>query len=184
MLYSKAPYDSIVDLCVCGEQASPPPCMMPIYNRGNRWPLPAAVRRVVRMLALLLTVAAGVGTGARVLHDAGSMLPAPTCTSTNTTFLALTDVCIHSDHLGLCGTAGADTMNVGLKTADECRALCCAHRGICAGFLWYAAYKTKTDNCTAGGPCCWLKSAIAPAERWSNDPYCSAAGVVHVPGPL
>jgi hypothetical protein len=107
-----------------------------------------------------------------------------TCASTNTSFLLLDNVCIHSDHSGACGTAGADTMNVDLRSADECRELCCNQRGICAGFLWYKAYKTATENCTAGGPCCWLKSAVSPAKRWSNDPYCSSAGVVHVPGPL
>ena len=106
------------------------------------------------------------------------------CATTNTSFLSLENVCIHSDHSGACGTSGADTMNVGLQSADECRQLCCKHRDICAGFLWYTAYKSATENCTAGGPCCWLKSAVSPANKWSNDPYCSTAGVVHVPGPL
>ena len=49
----------------------------------------------------------------------------------------------------------------------------------------YASYKATCGNSTMPGePCCWLKSAIGPAHLWSNDEYCSAAGVVFVPGPL
>ena len=119
-----------------------------------------------------------------------------TCATTNTTFLELENICIHSDHSGACGTKGQDTLNVVLGSAAECRALCCERRDICAAYLYYESYKTTcctgagcTGNRTTppsapGAPCCWLKSAVAPAHLWSNDGYCSQAGVVYVPGPL
>ena len=65
-----------------------------------------------------------------------------------------------------------------------------------ARYLWYESYKSPcctapgcTGNITTppsapGAPCCWMKSAIGPAHLWSNDAYCTAAGVVSVPGPL
>ena len=106
------------------------------------------------------------------------------CARTNTTYLALKGVCIHSDHSGMCGQKGEDTRNAALDSGAECKELCCANRDICAAFLWYSAYASTSGNCTAGAPCCWLKSAVSPAHRWTNDPYCSEAGVVYISGPL
>ena len=114
----------------------------------------------------------------------------------NTTFMSLQSICIHSDHSGHCGTKGQDAWNVVLNSDAECRALCCEHPDDCAAYLFYESYKgtcCTAPGCTAnittppsapGAPCCWLKSAIGPAHLWSNDKYCSSAGVVHVPGPL
>ena len=114
----------------------------------------------------------------------------------NTTFLALENICIHSDHSGHCGTKGQDAFNVVLNSDAECRALCCEHPDDCAAYLFYESYNgtcCTAPGCTAntttppsapGAPCCWLKSAIGPAHLWSNDKYCSSAGVVYVPGPL
>ena len=59
-----------------------------------------------------------------------------TCNSTNTTFLLLDKICIHSDHSGVCGTAGQDKLDVILRSKEECAALCCANLKICAAFLW------------------------------------------------
>merc|ERR1711935_1113896 len=136
-------------------------------NDEGHWIVPSLYNGTQKLEAIQKGVRRARAKHAQREHDGK---PTPTCASTNTTYLSLTNVCIHSDHTGLCGTIGGDSMNLGLKTAAECSQLCCANRGICAGFLFYEAYKTATDNCTAGGSCCWLKSTIAPAERWSNDP--------------
>ena len=97
---------------------------------------------------------------------------------------------------GFCGTKGSDTWNVVMDSEAQCRALCCAHRELCAAYIYYKSYKETcctgtgcTGNITTpasppGAPCCWLKSAVGPAHLWSNDPYCSAVGVVSIPGPL
>ena len=42
---------------------------------------------------------------------------ADVCNATNTTFLGLEKVCIHSDHSGHCGTKGADSWNVVMHSA-------------------------------------------------------------------
>ena len=161
------------------------------------------------------------------------------CASTNTTFLSLDNICIHSDHSGVCGTHGKDMMDVILKVLalGEKRSFTIGNmmifvemnddvlyktepggvrfamlrepkdlRGIPLVRLVQIAVSTTTDphhesisgdvslkdclgfrcgNSTKSGePCCWLKSAIGPAHLWSNDNYCTAAGVVFIPGPL
>jgi hypothetical protein len=118
------------------------------------------------------------------------------CNASNTTFLSLANICIHSDHSGNCGTKGQDVWNVVMGSGDECRSLCCEHRDICAAYLWYASSNgtcctgegchgnVTTPPSDRGAPCCWMKSAVAPAHLWSNNPYCTEAGVVYVPGPL
>jgi len=118
------------------------------------------------------------------------------CTVTNTTFIALDNICIHSDHAGACGAPGADVWNVVLPSSSDCEALCCKHRDICAAYIWYASYKGTCctgTGCTGmittppsdpGAPCCWLKRAVSPANKWSNDPYCTKAAVAYVPGEI
>ena len=133
---------------------------------------------------------------ALVIASKGSDAQNDACQVANTTFLSLEKICIHSDHSGNCGTPGADVWNVVMDSPKECQALCCENPDICAGFIWYESYATTCctpPGCTGdvttppsepGAPCCWLKSAISPAHLWSNDPYCSAAGVVYIPGDL
>ena len=118
------------------------------------------------------------------------------CEATNTTLLSLEQICLHSDHAGHCGVVGKDVWNVVLGSADECRALCCENLDMCAGFIWYESYRSScctgegchgnvtTPPSEPGAPCCWLKSSISPAHLWSNDEYCTASGVVYVPGPI
>jgi len=118
------------------------------------------------------------------------------CTAANTTLVEFENICIHSDRSGHCGTEGTDVWNVVLDSVEECQALCCDNLDVCAGYIWYEAYATScctgegchgdvtTPPSEPGQPCCWLKSAISPAHLWSNDDYCTASGVVYVPGDL
>jgi hypothetical protein len=119
-----------------------------------------------------------------------------TCSSINMTFVSLANICIHSDHSGHCGAVGADAWNVVVESDAECRELCCTHPDLCAAYLFYESYRgtcctppgchanATTPPSAPGAPCCWLKSAVGPAHLWSNDDYCSSAGIVYVPGPL
>ena len=137
---------------------------------------------------LTLLVATIVALGAAESNDA--------CVAANTTFVALEGICIHSDHSGYCGVVGKDEWNVVLDSNDECQALCCENPDLCVGYIWYSSYKSScctgegchgnvtTPPSDPGAPCCWLKSSISPAHLWSNDEYCTNAGVVYVPGPL
>jgi hypothetical protein len=150
-------------------------------------------------LTLLVLVAVCVFGGAHAHAssiNSNTLLDAAACQVTNTTFITLENICIHSDHAGACGTPGQDTWNVVMNSVNECQALCCKNRDVCAAYIFYESYANTcctgsgchgditTPPSQVGAPCCWLKSAVSPANKWSNSPYCTAAGVVYVPGDI
>jgi len=148
---------------------------------------------MTKLISLLLVLAvAAKWAEAHASHVTQSAA----CKVSNTTFISLDNICIHSDHAGACGTPGADVWNVVMDSRSECEALCCKNSDICAAYIWYESYKNTCctgTGCTGdittppsqpGAPCCWLKSAVSPANKWSNDDYCTAAGVVYVPGEI
>jgi hypothetical protein len=155
-----------------------------------------AQRLATRLLVAWWSVVVALGAGELLREEPPLPRKNDTCLTKNTTFISLKGVCIHSDHSGFCGTKGSDTWNVVMDSEAQCRELCCEHREICAAYIYYESYKetcctgagctgnTTTPPSAPGAPCCWLKSAVGPARLWSNDAYCSAVGVVSIPGPL